>query len=180
LLTAAIGAKWPGAMRRAKPREPLPIAIAIFVTVLLVMAARIGGAASSGVSLDVSGDAISMIEMVAKRIRRQSVGGQTRECVRRSRRQTVKDLRLHGGDSASAVIDFDSPTFSPDEVKPGGGVGHSMRFSLIHDLLLARRISRIAIDGLEGSEAKLTARCQLTGAPSRRRVLAARRSTSAR
>ena len=35
-------------MRRAKPREPPPIAIAIFATVLLVIAARIGRTASFG------------------------------------------------------------------------------------------------------------------------------------
>lgn len=36
-----MGAIRPGAMRSEKPREPAPIAIAIFATALLVIAARI-------------------------------------------------------------------------------------------------------------------------------------------
>ncbi len=48
-------------MRRAKPREPPPIAIANFATVLLVIAARIGRTASCGVILsDAAKDAIEI------------------------------------------------------------------------------------------------------------------------
>src|SRR5450759_1775321 len=46
---AAMGTIRPGVTRSAKPREPAPIAIAIFATALLVIAARIGNTASSGV-----------------------------------------------------------------------------------------------------------------------------------